>query len=104
MLRGLDLTIEPGRITAIAGPNAAGKTTLIKAILGLVRADRHGLVQRGLGAYLCRNGNVLPGQGLRRGRAHGGDEGHGDSEGRDEKSSGHAQPPSRSLIRFGFEP
>jgi len=37
VLRGVDLTIEAGRITAIVGPNAAGKTTLIKAILGLVR-------------------------------------------------------------------
>ncbi len=37
VLRGLDLTIAPGRITAIVGPNAAGKTTLIKTILGLVR-------------------------------------------------------------------
>jgi Cu-processing system ATP-binding protein len=37
VLRGLDCTIAPGRITAIVGPNAAGKTTLIKAILGLVR-------------------------------------------------------------------
>jgi Cu-processing system ATP-binding protein len=42
VLRGLDLTIEPGRITAIVGPNAAGKTTLIKTILGLVRPDRSG--------------------------------------------------------------
>jgi Cu-processing system ATP-binding protein len=41
-LRGLDFTIEPGRITAVAGPNAAGKTTLIKTILGLVRPDRNG--------------------------------------------------------------
>lgn len=40
VLRGLDLTIHPGRITAIVGPNAAGKTTLIKTILGLVRPDR----------------------------------------------------------------
>jgi len=37
ILRGLDLDIVPGRITAILGPNAAGKTTLIKSILGLVR-------------------------------------------------------------------
>jgi Cu-processing system ATP-binding protein len=37
VLRGVDLTIAPGRITAIVGPNAAGKTTLIKAVLGLVR-------------------------------------------------------------------
>jgi Cu-processing system ATP-binding protein len=41
VLRGLDLAIAPGRITAIVGPNAAGKTTLIKTILGLVRR-RHG--------------------------------------------------------------
>lgn len=41
-LRGLDLTFAPGRITAVVGPNAAGKTTLIKAILGLVRPDRGG--------------------------------------------------------------
>lgn len=37
VLRGLELAIAPGRITAIVGPNAAGKTTLIKTILGLVR-------------------------------------------------------------------
>lgn len=37
VLRGIDQCIEPGRITAIVGPNAAGKTTLIKLILGLVR-------------------------------------------------------------------
>lgn len=42
VLRGLDLTIQPGRITAVVGPNAAGKTTLIKTILGLVRPDRGG--------------------------------------------------------------
>ena len=39
VLRGVDCTILPGRITAIVGPNAAGKTTLIKSILGMVRPD-----------------------------------------------------------------
>jgi Cu-processing system ATP-binding protein len=39
VLRGVDTTIAPGRITAIVGPNAAGKTTLIKTILGMVRPD-----------------------------------------------------------------
>ncbi len=42
VLRGIDLTIVPGRVTAVVGPNAAGKTTLIKTMLGLVRADRGG--------------------------------------------------------------
>ena len=41
-LRGIDLTIAAGRITAVLGPNAAGKTTVIKSILDLVRPDRHG--------------------------------------------------------------
>ncbi|HET9276281.1 MAG TPA: ABC transporter ATP-binding protein [Gemmatimonadales bacterium] len=41
VFRGLDVAIAPGRVTAIVGPNAAGKTTLIKALLGLVRPDRH---------------------------------------------------------------
>ena len=39
VLRGLDLEIAPGRVTAIVGPNGTGKTTLIKAVLGLVRPD-----------------------------------------------------------------
>ena len=39
VLRGIDLTVMPGRITGIVGPNGAGKTTLIKAILGLTRPD-----------------------------------------------------------------
>ena len=38
-LRGLDLIVAPGRVTAVVGPNAAGKSTLIKCILGLVRPD-----------------------------------------------------------------
>lgn len=41
VLRGIDLTIAPGRVTAVVGPNAAGKSTLIKMILGLVQPMRH---------------------------------------------------------------
>lgn len=39
VVRGVDLTIRRGRVTALVGPNAAGKTTLIKMILGLARPD-----------------------------------------------------------------
>ncbi len=35
-LRGVSLTVEPGRVVGFVGPNAAGKTTLIKSIVGLV--------------------------------------------------------------------
>ncbi|MFW6085499.1 MAG: ABC transporter ATP-binding protein [Gemmatimonadota bacterium] len=37
VLRGLDADVPTGRVTALVGPNAAGKTTLVKSILGLVR-------------------------------------------------------------------
>jgi len=40
VLRAVDLEIRRGRVTAIVGPNAAGKTTLLKMILGLTRPDR----------------------------------------------------------------
>jgi len=39
VLRGVDLSVRPGRVTALVGSNGAGKTTLIKCLLGLVRAD-----------------------------------------------------------------
>ena len=39
VLRDLTLDVIRGRVTAIVGPNAAGKTTLIKTILGLARPD-----------------------------------------------------------------
>jgi Cu-processing system ATP-binding protein len=39
VLRAIDLEVAAGRVTAIVGPNGTGKTTLIKAILGLVRPD-----------------------------------------------------------------
>lgn len=40
VLRNIDGGMRAGRITAVVGPNAAGKTTLIKIILGLVMPDR----------------------------------------------------------------
>lgn len=39
VLQGLDLDVERGQVTAIIGPNASGKTTFNKILLGLVRAD-----------------------------------------------------------------
>jgi Cu-processing system ATP-binding protein len=39
VLRGIDLDIAAGRVTAVIGPNGSGKTTLIRMLLGLVKPD-----------------------------------------------------------------
>ncbi len=38
-LDGLDLVVEPGRVHGFLGPNGSGKTTTIRALLGLVHAE-----------------------------------------------------------------
>lgn len=47
-IRNLSLEIPSGEITGLAGPNACGKTTLIKSILGLVKPDSGSLTIDGL--------------------------------------------------------
>ncbi len=39
VLSGINLDVAPGQVTAIVGPNASGKTTFNKIVLGLVRRD-----------------------------------------------------------------
>lgn len=39
VLDGVDLTIHEGEFVAVAGPNGGGKTTLLRALLGLVKLD-----------------------------------------------------------------
>ncbi|MFY1574810.1 ABC transporter ATP-binding protein [Verrucosispora sp. WMMD703] len=36
---GFDLLVEPGQVHGFLGPNGSGKTTTLRALLGLVRAD-----------------------------------------------------------------
>jgi Cu-processing system ATP-binding protein len=48
VLKGVDLEVEAGRITAITGPNGSGKTTLIKMILGLTKPDAGRIVWNGV--------------------------------------------------------
>jgi branched-chain amino acid transport system ATP-binding protein len=40
VLKGVSLGVEAGRITTLLGANGAGKTTTLKAISGLLRAER----------------------------------------------------------------
>lgn len=39
VLKGIDFSIEPGKITGFLGANGAGKTTTMKCILGLCKPD-----------------------------------------------------------------
>lgn len=61
VLEGITLSLEPGRITALVGPNGTGKTTLIKIILGMTRPDAGRLLLDGApvdpdGRYRARVG------------------------------------------------
>ncbi len=38
-LQGLDLTVPAGQVTGFLGPNGSGKTTTLRILLGLLRAD-----------------------------------------------------------------
>lgn len=37
VLQGVDLEVEPGKLTVLLGPNGAGKSTLLKCIFGLLK-------------------------------------------------------------------
>jgi ABC-2 type transport system ATP-binding protein len=39
VLRGIDLTVPTGTVYALLGPNAAGKTTMVRILSTLIRAD-----------------------------------------------------------------
>lgn len=47
VLKGIDLVIPDGCITAVLGPNGSGKTTLIKSILGMVLYQQGEIEVRG---------------------------------------------------------
>ena len=45
VLKGIDIDIEPGRVTAIVGPSGAGKTTLLQILGTLSSADVVGVLR-----------------------------------------------------------
>jgi branched-chain amino acid transport system ATP-binding protein len=40
ILKGVDLTVEPGTVMCLIGPNGAGKSTVLKTVSGLLRPSR----------------------------------------------------------------
>jgi len=53
-LDGFDLQVPPGRIVGLIGSNGSGKTTALKAILGLTTLDSGELVINGLSPWANR--------------------------------------------------
>jgi zinc transport system ATP-binding protein len=46
VLDGVDLSVAPGEIVTLIGPNGSGKTTFLRAVLGLIRPDQGDVEQR----------------------------------------------------------
>ena len=47
VLRGVNMTVRPGKVTALVGDNGAGKTTLIKCLAGIYQPDGGSIVWQG---------------------------------------------------------
>jgi zinc transport system ATP-binding protein len=46
LLRDVDLAVRAGEIVTVIGPNGGGKTTLLKALIGLIRPDEGNVRRR----------------------------------------------------------
>jgi ABC-2 type transport system ATP-binding protein len=57
-LRGVDLTVPEGSITALVGPNGSGKSTLIRSWIGFEGASEGRLVTGGVDPQRDRSGAV----------------------------------------------
>ena len=57
VLSGLSLTLEPGEVLALLGPSGAGKTTVVRLILGFIAPERGSV--RLNGAVASADGRVL---------------------------------------------
>jgi heme exporter protein A len=48
VLRGVSLTLQPGELLHVSGPNGTGKTTLLRVVTGLLRPESGGVTWRGV--------------------------------------------------------
>src|ERR1700676_4821886 len=69
-IKGVSLEVPAGGMVALLGANGAGKSTTLKSISGLLRAER-GLVTRGELRFLGQSiDSLLPQQRVKLGVAH----------------------------------
>ncbi|GAB2485148.1 ABC transporter ATP-binding protein [Jatrophihabitans fulvus] len=64
VVRDLDLTVPPGRVTVIAGPNACGKSTLLRGLARLLRPVAGQVVLDGQDIHSLRTKDVARTLGL----------------------------------------
>lgn len=55
VLRGVDLEVGSGTLTAVVGRNGSGKTTLLKLVAGLLRPSRGSVAVKGRPIYIPEN-------------------------------------------------
>jgi|SRR4051794_33191285 branched-chain amino acid transport system ATP-binding protein len=67
VLRGVSLTAEEGRITTLLGANGAGKTTTLKAVSGLLHAERGEVTKGNVELDGARLDRLLPHDVVKRG-------------------------------------
>ena len=99
ILHGVSITVDEGEVVTIIGPNGCGKSTLMKAVVGLVRVWRGSVTFRGTDisadpperivrtglCYVPQSNNVFPSMSIRENLEMGGFLRAGDFSGRIEE-------------------
>jgi branched-chain amino acid transport system ATP-binding protein len=59
IIRGLNLSVEPGEFVALMGPNGAGKSTLLKTLFGMTTVTDGAITWEGRSLRGLKSGDIL---------------------------------------------